>query len=710
MGKVRSVDLAGPWSVLSRAPMVRYTVPMMLGIGTARTFDPSPEVSVPVLLFFTIAALVVLRMRVSYERRWLRGAIVLLWMFSFGFTWMAIRDRTARPSSIVHQLGNEGPWLVRTSTLNRITPTQVRADAEVEAFHAGDGTWGSATGTIMLTLLRDEADEPIKVGDRLLIEAPMKRILRIPDPGGFDRKIWAAARGIELELFAIRDQWKKFDHRSTWFDRFSSMRNRIGEWIDASELNDRERALVKALVLGQRDELDGEQKKAFAESGTIHVLAVSGMHVGLIYAILTMLFSRSGDRKPVRMLRGLVILAALWWYAGITGGAPSILRATVMFSFITMADMATKRTDPYNSLFAAGFILLLIDPDMLVNIGFQLSFLAVLGIVIFFRPLEDLWSPRAWILRQIWSLASLSIAAQAFTTPVSIYYFKAFPMWFLPANIIVVTAVSLAVYASIALIVLHKIPIIAGVFTGLLTLLLKIVSVSTGYFASLPFAYPAIRIDLVMVITFYVAIIGLAGWWLWKWRSMRYVLASACVIMLLAWANSARKINRSTTFTLYDERVGVMAGITIGREHLVMADRDRLSSDPFLERKIQQHRKARGLAPVQFIDPESISDTAVHELARSVAAAGRWRTDRFDILFVPGQFPIGIDEQLDAVIFHDRDRITEGDLQQAAAVSDRIVLAGRNPYSVRERVAAWCEDHRVGFHDVFAQGAFILER
>ena len=155
-----------------------------------------------------------------------------------------------------------------------------------------------------------------------------------------------------------------------------------------------------------------------------------------------------GGSGKVRLMRGSLILLALWGYAGLTGGSPSVLRATIMFSLFTLASMSSRRADPINSLFTAALVLLVWEPHMLIEIGFQLSFLAVLGILLFHRPIERLWVPNGKWVGRIWTLTVLSLSAQLLTTPLSLYYFKAFPVWFLPANLVVVTAVGTPVFGE----------------------------------------------------------------------------------------------------------------------------------------------------------------------------------------------------------------------------------------------------------------------
>lgn len=707
----RRIDLSGPWRALSRAPMVRSALPMVTGIALAMWVPINMELLSALFLAITVATVHSLWHMTEYRHRWWRGGMAACWMFLFGVFWSTIRDPATSPKGIANSIGVEGPWLVRTIALNRVSGTQLRADAEVEAYYS-NGEAIPAEGRIMLTLLRNGQDTAPRVGDRLLVEAPMKRILRIPDPGGFDRQLWAAARGIELELFATAEYWRRIDHRTHWTDRFSRMRQKLAGWVDAAGLGASERALVKALVLGQRDELDSGQRDHFARSGTIHVLAVSGLHVGLIYLMLGSMFAFLGGGRRARILRSVLVLVALWTYAGITGGAPSVLRASVMFSFIAIADATARRTDRINSLFAAMFLLLLWDPHMLRLIGFQLSFLAVLGILVFFDPIADLWKPRSWIMQKIWSLAVISIAAQLFTTPASIYYFNAFPIWFLPANIVVVSAVSFAVWTSIGLIIFHQVPFLGDALVMLITALLKIVTEVNSFFAEMPFSYPPLRIDAMITVLLYIIILTFAADRLWRWRSMRWARSMAIMVLLIVWGSNAKTVNEMHTFTLYDEREGIMAAITQGRKYTVLADPQKLNADPYRQRKIDQHRRAIGLQPPELIPIGDLRDgSSINTRGGTSAGEGRWMSDRFDVLFVDDpaapivQVP---DQRFDVIVLHDLQHIPEELLRTAARAAGQLVIAGKSNWRTREWVAKWCRDHEVPLHDVFAQGAFVL--
>ena len=706
-----NVDLLGPWRAVVRAPMVRFAVPFIVGVVMASLAGPSVSVALAVFAILTPISAIFIYRSTTHEGRWIRGVALTVCFFWAGLSWQIFRDARSHGDHITYQSDGEGPWLVRLEAINGTSQKTLRADGQVEA-RWRDGDLQPCRGTIMLTLMRDTSAAIPVVGDRLMVDAALTPIVRVPDPGGFDRKRWAASRGISLEAFAPLEDWRVVGHVGHWTAPFSGARQSISHWLDGSALPVRERALVKALVLGQRDELDGEQRNAFARSGTIHVLAVSGMHVGLIFTILSFLFGWMGGGSRARKVRGVLVLLALWAYAGLTGGSPSVLRATIMFSLFTVANMGAQRTDHLNSLFAAGLVLLLWDPDMLWQIGFQLSFLAVLGIILFYKPVESLWTPKNFILRGIWSLAVVSISAQLLTTPVSLYLFKAFPVWFLPANIIVVTAVGLAVNGSVALVLFYKVPWLGDAITWALTILLKAVGIITSYFAELPGAYPELRIGVWDVLWLYLLILSMAAWWQWKWRSMQWVAAAVIGVLLVGWGLRAESAMGRRTLVVYDSSRDTQAAMVHGRSWVLLADSSALASDIYLERKVLAHRRAQGLEEPERIALHTLKGADLEQVGNTFAARGRWRAPGFDVLFHSSTevwSDSTIATPLDAIVLHDLRSLPQAQLERIAASTRCIVLGAGLAWRVSNAVKELASE-RLVVHDIKRQGAFILER
>ncbi|MBK6343935.1 MAG: ComEC/Rec2 family competence protein [Flavobacteriales bacterium] len=701
------LDLHGPWSAIHRAPMVRMATPFATGVSLGLALEPAPGLLLPVVFAASLPALLLVLAPQSIGTRWQRGAVLSLWYLVFGVAWQSLRDPGRDPMGAQSEVAAEGPYLVRVDAVNGSSAKAYRADVTLQAGLRRDG-WEALRGRVMITLLSGERLWP-DVGDLLFLDASLRPIERVPDPGGFDRRAWARSRGISQELFAPAQQWRIAGHAPHWSDVFLESRQAVSRWLQRTSLGSRERALVNALVLGQRDELDSEQSTAFSRSGTIHVLAVSGMHVGLIYAALSFMLGWWGGKRGSRVARGLLILLALWAYAGITGAAPSVLRASFMFSLFTLAGMGRRRTDHLNSLFAAGLFLLIWDPAMLRHAGFQLSFLAVLGIIVFHGPIAALWSPKPWLLRHAWSLAVVSFSAQLLTAPLAIWMFKAFPVWFLPANLVVVTGVSLAVFGGVALIALHRVPLLGDALVWCMQALLKGVGDITAWFAQLPFAYPAIRIGAFDMLVMYLLISAIAAELIWRWRHARLV-SIGCVALLLALA-AARSKHRAeeASFVVYDDTRALMAAMVSGREMVIVAGSDSVLQSPYSERRIEKHKGAIGADTVVRSGALLIKDR-LHRCGTTWMADSRWRSSAFNVLFVSGNHSPPMDGgHCDAVVFHDLEYVGSELVEGYAAAGHWVLASGISGLS-RWKLVREAERLGIPVHVVADQGAFILIR
>jgi len=705
------LDPSFAWGAIMRSPMMRLTLPFVGGIAWSmwRTQDLL-RLGI-ILAIVSLVTILLLLLRTERAGRWRRGPVAMIWCFAFGLFWQGIRDPLVHPRHATKDGTGDRLRVMHITAINGITEKVVRADADVVAASL-DGVLAPRTGKVMITLMRRSGDPDPIAGDQLFLRSRLEPIMRLPDPGGFDRRSWAASRGMYHECFAGPDAWSVVGHAWRWTDLFEGTRQRVSHWLEESGLPFRERALVKALVLGLRDELDGEQRDAFVRSGTIHVLAVSGTHVGFIYAMLLFMLGWWGGGRRARIGRGLLVLVALWGYAGLTGACPSVLRATIMFSLFTLAGMADRHADALNSLFAAALVLLLWDPHMLIEIGFQLSFLAVMGIILFHSPIERLWVPNNKWVGNLWTLTVMSIAAQTLTTPLSIYLFQAFPVWFLPANLVVVTAAGVAVYGAVALLALHRIPLVGPLLTFLLTLLLTCVDLVTSFFASLPGAYPAIRVGFTDMLLLYALVALMAMWLMWRWRpALRWSLVTIG-LLFASWSLRLHQVDERTTFTVYDDRQALQAAMTVGREHIVLGGEDVKEPGSWMNKKVERHQRALGLDAPTVIGPDVLQGGSIARQGATLIGGDRWCAPGMDVRFVRGDealegaFP---QDHFDVVVLHEVRYLSAEALEHLTATTDRLVLAGGMGWKTREFVRRWCDERAIPCHDIREQGAFVLE-
>ncbi|TYZ07618.1 ComEC family competence protein [Hymenobacter lutimineralis] len=359
-----------------------------------------------------------------------------------------------------------------------IRPATYASTVRVSAVRVA-GKWQAAVGSIRVSIPRDSGSTVPQYGDVWLVRgapAPSKAPL---NPGEFDYRRYLQYHQVYHQQFIHPDQYLKLgvDVPSQW-TALGMRAARVLDGVFRQYVHaKREYALASALVLGIKDDVDQETRQAYANTGTTHIMAVSGLQVGLLFAAVTWLLSLlPGRRGPLfRFGTAGLGLAVIWSYALLTGLSASVLRAAVMFTFIIVGRASGRQSNIFNTLALAAFALLCYNPFLLVDVGFQLSFLAVLSIVYlqprivarlrvreFFLDQQRPWQPKAvqkfwkassWFGDVVWQATALSLAAQVATLPLSLHYFHQFPLSFLASNLIAVPISSAAVYVGLALLV-----------------------------------------------------------------------------------------------------------------------------------------------------------------------------------------------------------------------------------------------------------------
>ena len=719
--------ITGPWSPAVRAPLLRAVLPFIGGLVTARAWDPQPMLAWIVCVALLAVFLLLAIAPITYTHRWLRGVAFWFSLFGFGLLWQTLHAPHNDPHRLVVLPDQRRALLVEVTEVTGLSPRVVRCKADAVGWIDTVGT-EVVEGGVLLMVRRDTMSATLLAGDRLVLRAPVNAIDRVADPGGFDRAQWAAAQGIFHEAFVETGNWLRIGHVPPLSAVFDGWRTSVSGWFDALDIAPREKGLVKALILGVRNDIDVEQRDAFARSGTMHVLAVSGMHVGLIYWILMQLMGWWGRRTWARLARGVLVLAALWAFTGLTGASPSIMRAAIMFTVFTISDMCGRQNEPMNSLSAAAFALLLIDPSMLVQLSFQLSFMAVLGIILFYKPFMRLWSPPNVVLHFIWSALCVTLAAQLMTTPLSLWAFGAFPTWFLPANLLVVTASTGAVIVGIVALIFGQVPFVGAVVQWVLAQLLWVMGEGAQWFGKLPGAYPAVRMDGLQCLLMYTVILIVAAMLAWRWRRVKWLLAACTVLLFAGWSARVDGTATGSAFVVYDYRDGVLAGMVQGRELVVLQDSS-VAADAYVRRRIDAHARKWGLWNTMSLAPEALSTISPTSTGSAVHGAGLWCTDGLRVRFASSNGASGYAAEsriladgespalaskadrsvaLSALVLQGPGRF-DIEALVAAHAPQHVVLAPTMELASRRYVRRWCEEHAIHCHDVRRQGAFILD-
>src|SRR5450432_723246 len=293
---------------------------------------------------------------------------------------------------------------------------------------------------ILIYIIKQESSMQVKAGSLLVIRnvlIPVENIKSIPD---FDYKGHCRLRHIYAQVFLHAPDYAIIGKEKVHsiFTTLDTLRKKLLSIVKKYIPAKSENGLLEALMFGFTGDLDPELLKSYADAGVIHIIAISGLHLALIYHIIQIFLQRISKRKKARWFRLFLITGILWGYSLLSGASPSVIRSAMMFTLVMMAGNISREIVLYNTLAASSFLLICYDPFWIWDTGFQLSYAAVLSLRLFSKPVRELIPLQNKILSGIWDAASVSIAAQVLITPVSIFYFHRFPSYFLIANLVAV--------------------------------------------------------------------------------------------------------------------------------------------------------------------------------------------------------------------------------------------------------------------------------
>lgn len=365
---------------------------------------------------------------------------------------------------------------------------------------------------VKASIHRDRRADMIRVGDGI------SGVSRLEPPANyagarFDYRRWLLRHGYVATTYVYVTDWRgaSVDITSLSYTertRLAALRLRdklLGRY-EALDFGDDGYAVLAAMTLGDKSSLPAGVKNDYSVSGASHVLALSGLHLGIIYAVLVLMFS--GLRR--RMLAMPLVVCAIWAYVFIVGMPVSAVRSAIMLTVYSFVSMLNRDRMSLNALAVAAVVILICNPLDFYDVGFQMSFMAVLSILVFYRPLSLLLPQKllsVYPVKWLWQLMAVSIAAQIGVAPLVAFYFNQFSCYFLLTNIIVVPAATLVLYGALLLIPLGVVPVLQSAFAGCLSAIVSLLNSGVSFVASLPGAsISGININLLQLLMIYVAI------------------------------------------------------------------------------------------------------------------------------------------------------------------------------------------------------------
>lgn len=365
------------------------------------------------------------------------------------------------------------------------------------------------TGNAFLYIERDSLPPLADKGDTIAIPAHWTPIRNAGNPGEFDYAAFCRRNNIFFRQYCTRADVKVLGKSATSGTPFIE---RAHEWsmcrLKAVLADSVSRGLVEAMILGDGIDLDQGITRSWSAAGIVHIIAISGGNVLIFLWVVSLLFLWVRNKK-YQWLKFVLSVPLVWAYVLIAGAAPSAIRAAIMFTFLTGVLVFRKGSNPLNQLFGSAFLMLVCQPAWLFGIGFQLSFIAVLSLILFYRPILALYRPVNRVVRRIWETLAASLAAEILVAPLVVWYFHNFPLMFLVANVAAMALMGFVQLSGMALIVVGTIPVLGPGLCSVTTALIRLFNrFVTGLNGLSPGSFQRIPLSAFEMCTIYMAIAG----------------------------------------------------------------------------------------------------------------------------------------------------------------------------------------------------------
>ena len=590
-------------------PFVRLLVPLVFGIIFGYIYPGSNLVAygaalcLALLIIFFLLLMIYKRFAL-HRSIWVFGVIIHAYLFLLGLSLSIYAAEKFSPDYYGYRRADF--LVVRVKTEPKLNNGIVRMEAEVRKIICGTSLKKESKGKLLLAIQLDEVNKNLPdYGDLLLIPASYHEIDPGLNPGEFDYKAFLERKQIYFQSFVQGDQVQIIaKNTGNPIIAFALAKRKMLVRKYATYLPYRESAaLASTLILGYRADLSKEIIEAYSKTGTMHVLSVSGMHVGIIFLVLSTLLKPMGRNKALILVRTVIIIISIWIYALITGFSPPVSRAALMISFVVIGKTINRKQNTYNLIAISAFFLLIYNPYYLFDLGFQLSYLAVCGLVFFHPKIYHLWYVKYKLLDYVWSYSALSIAAQLATFPLSLYYFHHFPLYFLISNLLIVLPVTVIMYFGILLLFIPEstlLPPLGEALSGLI----YVTNRTLSYIETLPFAsLSGIRLNELQLSLLLMLILSFIFWINFKNKMALWVICCS-LLFLVSDFSMERVLNYRREELLFFslKKKSAIAFINKGRA-LVLADFP--SSDKTFVYTIKVGLESKGVHNIDFQNIES---------------------------------------------------------------------------------------------------------
>ncbi|MCK8480504.1 ComEC/Rec2 family competence protein [Psychroserpens algicola] len=548
------------------------------------------------------------------------------------------------------------------------------------------------SGKLLLNVEKDSINPDYQTDDMLVTFSNLESIREALNPNQFDYKSYLEKQYIYHQIFTSSSYLLKLkSNQKTLSGYAASFRELINKRLSTYNFKASELAIINAILLGQRQDMSKDIYNSYANAGAIHILAVSGLHVGLILLLLNAFLKPIEHLKFGKPIKVGLIIFLLWTFAIVAGLSASVTRAVTMFSIVAIAMHLKRQTNIYNTLSISVFILLLCKPMFLFDVGFQMSYLAVFAIVSIQPLLYKLWIPKWKALDYLWQIFTVTIAAQFGVVPISLYYFHQFPGLFFVSNLAIIPFLGLILglgIVVIALAIFNILPnILANIYGGIISLMNTIVD---WVARQETFLLQSIAFDIEHVLICYLLIVSSVLFWKKQtFRTIKFLLCSVLAIQGV-WIYSNYK-NANHTFTVFHKS-----------RYSLIAEKE------FSKLKTYHNLDSLTASKDRVIDNYIIGNFITSSSTDSLTSVYQFQNKIILVIDSLGIYNVK-SFQVDYVLLRNSPRINLE--RMIDSINPKLIIAdGSNYKSYVKRWEATCLKRKLPFHHTGTKGAFILKK
>ena len=698
-------------------PFIRLLIPFAIGIVLAFSLDSllSEEKTIRVLLiilfFLLISLIVISKLFKSYHYRWIFFLLLFIYLILLGFSFVKIKGFKLIVNDISKMDNIPKYYLARLSECPMMKKNSVKVMLNVFAFEDESDLKG-IDSKVVAYVEKDENSLKLKYGDCIIFTTNPEEVEKPPNPEQFDYKDYLYKRGVTHQVYLNSDAWIDIDYNdSNPIYRFSYwLRDFLLETIKKLGVHDEEYAVAAAILLGYDDSLPQELRQKYVAAGAMHILCVSGLHVGVIFMVFSyMLFFLNERKKIQRVVKHLILLFLIWLYALLAGLAPSILRATIMLSFVIIGNVINKKGVVLNSLAASAFILLCVNPANLFDVGFQLSYVAVIGIVVLQVPISKMFYSKCKIVNKVWEITSVTISAQIATAPFTIYYFHQFPIYFWLSNLFMTPISSVVIIGGMVMLLIFFIPYVNVAVAWIVSKMIYVMNFGVSWIESLPYSIiKGLYInDIQFVILLVMLLLLLLLIECKDVKLLLLIMVMSCVFLIVN-VDINLKRNEQKEMIIYSINNTTAIDFISGGEHLILSDTVFINDKSAFSYNIENFLIKKGLY-------HAVKSKLLHEDFDEHFVRKRKNVVTFDEKLIGlsdgsvfSREELSFKIPLDYMLVYGRKRQTMSYLLNVYDF-DYLIIDGSVPYYLASQLIDEADDLGIKYHNIREDGAFLMK-